>query len=84
MKDKVLSILVTGLSILVVIDISVDQLTGYSFLNNLTKLVGISGGIRGVPFWIKLFIAVLAMVLIVKYDRIFDFSFRDKKDRKYK
>lgn len=84
MKSKILSVIVTTISILFVIDVSVDQLTGCSLLNSLLKLFGISVNIRSIPFWIRLIFVILAVVLIVKYDRIFDFSFRDSRDRKYK
>lgn len=81
MYKKIISIIATLIGLTLALDMSIYQLSGYSFINDFVKFIGFPNGLSSVPFVIKIIVAIILVFLIVKYDYIFDYSFRDKNNK---
>ena len=83
MRKRILKVVATSLAIFVAIDGWARQLFDFSLVDALLKALGYSAGISGIPKWITDRAAIAVLILIIKYDAIFDYSFRKEGKRKY-
>lgn len=84
MKKNILKWIATCFGLFLIIDGLLDRIFNFECVDALLKIFGVKEGLTGVPKWLQIVVAIVVLILIVKYDIIFDYSFRRKNHRKYK
>lgn len=88
MLKKILTFIGTGVGLIATADWLGRRITGQWLWDIIVRKLGIQGGIRAIPFWIRLIIVSILLFLVIKYDKLFDkfflSYFRNMWDKKKK